>query len=89
MTDLTLSELTALLRECAGDPEEGMDLTSEEALDTPFLEFGYDSLALLQVTGVIKRERGIALSDDAVVEAETPRLLMKIINGASAAGTVR
>ncbi|MCW7945639.1 actinorhodin polyketide synthase acyl carrier protein [Streptomyces hygroscopicus] len=89
MSDITLAELSALLLECVGAPEEGMSLDGEEALDTPFLEFGYDSLALLQVTGVIERRHGIMLSDDAVAEAETPRLLLNLIKEAPRAGAVR
>lgn len=78
MSELTLQELTATLRECAGDAE-GVDLDGD-VLDVPFIELGYDSLALLQVTGVIARERGIEIADDAVIEAHTPRLLLKVIN---------
>ncbi|MCQ4084268.1 acyl carrier protein [Streptomyces sp. RB6PN25] len=78
MTEFTLQELTTKLRECAGD-SEGVDLDGD-VLDVPFIELGYDSLALLQVTGVVARERSIALSDDAVIEAYTPRLLLKVIN---------
>ncbi|GAA2598443.1 acyl carrier protein [Streptomyces axinellae] len=79
MSEFTQRELADKLLACAGE-SEGVDLTTGEALDTPFIELGYDSLALLQVTGVIKREYGVELSDDAVVEAETPRLLLKMIN---------
>ncbi|MGW3623240.1 acyl carrier protein [Streptomyces sp. NPDC000880] len=79
MSEFTLLELAEKLRECAGE-SEGVDLDSDAVLDVPFIELGYDSLALLQVTGVIKRERGVELSDDAVVEAETPRILLKMIN---------
>jgi len=82
VSEFTQRELAEKLLECAGEAEyaEGMDIADEAALDVPFLELGYDSLALLQVTGVIKREYGVELSDDAVVEAETPRLLLKMIN---------
>ncbi|MBO8192085.1 acyl carrier protein [Streptomyces oryzae] len=79
MSEFTQRELAEKLLECAGEAED-VDITDEAALDVPFLELGYDSLALLQVTGVIKREYGVELSDDAVVEAETPRLLLKMIN---------
>jgi act minimal PKS acyl carrier protein len=78
MSDYTLQQLTAKLRECAGDAE-GVDLDGDVA-DIPFIELGYDSLAILQVTGVIGRELGIQISDDAAAEAETPRLLLKMIN---------
>lgn len=89
MSDITLAELGELLLECVGAPEEGMAFEGEEALDTPFLEFGYDSLALLQVTSVINRKYGIVLDDDAVGEAETPRLLLQLIAAAPRAGAVR
>ncbi|GAA3368950.1 acyl carrier protein [Streptomyces sannanensis] len=89
MIDMNLSELGALLLECVGAPEEGMALEGEEALDTPFLEFGYDSLALLQATSVINRTYGIVLDDDAVMEAETPRMLLQLIGTAPRAGAVR
>ncbi|MFI8852381.1 acyl carrier protein [Streptomyces sp. 891-h] len=79
MSEFTQRELAEKLLECAGEAED-VDIADEAALDVPFLELGYDSLALLQVTGVIKREYGVELSDDAVVEAETPRLLLKMIN---------
>ncbi|MFG2503286.1 acyl carrier protein [Streptomyces sp. NPDC048441] len=89
MSDISLPELGELLLECVGAPEEGMTFEGDSALDTPFLEFGYDSLALLQVTGVIDRRHGIVLDDDAVAEAETPRMLLKLIAAAPRAGAVR
>lgn len=89
MSDITLSELSELLLECVGAPEEGMKLEGEDALDTPFLEWGYDSLALLQVTNVINRRYGIVLADDAVAEAETPRILLRLIAESRQAGAER
>ncbi|ALO07950.1 Acyl carrier protein [Streptomyces venezuelae] len=71
-----------ILRECAGE-EEGVDLGGD-ILDTPFVELGYDSLALLQATGRIERDFGVALPDDVVAEAETPALLLGLVNGAEA-----
>ncbi|MDH6129098.1 acyl carrier protein [Kitasatospora sp. GP82] len=79
MSEFTLFELTEKLRECAGEAE-GYDLDTDDVTDVPFLELGYDSLALLQVTGVLKRERGIELPDDEVIEVETPRVLLEMIN---------
>ncbi|MFD0023824.1 acyl carrier protein [Streptomyces sp. NPDC058382] len=75
---MNLKELTTLLRECAG-VGEGIDLDGD-VLDVPFDDLGYDSLAILQVTGVIERDNGIQLSDDTVAEASTPRLLLEFIN---------
>ncbi|GGU89569.1 actinorhodin polyketide synthase acyl carrier protein [Streptomyces filipinensis] len=77
-TTVTLADLTRMLRESAGE-EEGIDLDGD-VLDTPFLELGYDSLALLQVIGEVQRTYGISVPDDAVVDAETPRALLELIN---------
>ncbi|MEV7981425.1 MULTISPECIES: acyl carrier protein [Streptomyces] len=75
---VTLADLTRMLRESAGE-EEGVDLDGD-VIDTPFMELGYDSLALLQVIGEIQREYGIDIPDDAVVDAETPGALLALIN---------
>ncbi|WP_327706215.1 acyl carrier protein [Streptomyces decoyicus] len=80
-TQVTLTDLTRMLRESAGE-EEGVDLDGD-VIDTPFIELGYDSLALLQVIGEIQREYGVEIPDDAVVDAETPRALLDLINAGS------
>jgi len=78
MTEMTLAELTRLLRECAGE-EEGVNLNGD-VLDTSLDDLGYDSLAVLQTTGRIEREYDIELAEDTVAEAHTPRLLLAFIN---------
>jgi act minimal PKS acyl carrier protein len=75
---VTLADLTRMLRESAGE-EEGVDLDGD-VTDTPFIDLGYDSLALLQVIGQIQREYGITIPDDAVVDAETPGALLALVN---------
>ncbi|GGN33533.1 acyl carrier protein [Streptomyces fuscichromogenes] len=78
MAEMTLHQLTRLLRECAGE-EEGVDLEGD-VLDTPFTDLGYDSLAVLQAAGLIEREFGISLPDETIAEATTPRLLLAFVN---------
>jgi act minimal PKS acyl carrier protein len=78
-----LPDLTRLLRECAGE-DSGVDLEGE-ILDTPFAELEYDSLALLEVASRVERELGVTLAEDAVGEAETPRLFLEVINESAAA----
>lgn len=78
MTQMTLSELTTLLRECAGE-DETVDLDGD-VLDIPFTDLNYDSLAVLQTVGRIEREYGVLLADDTVAEASTPRLLLQYVN---------
>ncbi|MEU0580163.1 acyl carrier protein [Streptomyces griseoincarnatus] len=85
MDHLELDRLTALLRECAGEGE-GVDLDGD-VLDVPFFDLGYDSLALLQVTGVIERDLDLMLDEEALDEAETPRQYLDLVNGALAART--
>ncbi|MER5256830.1 MULTISPECIES: acyl carrier protein [unclassified Streptomyces] len=89
MSDITLSDLSELLIESIGAPDEGTTIEGEQALDTSFMEFGYDSLAMLQLTALVSRKYGIVLDDDAVAEAETPRQLLAVINAAPQAGSVR
>ncbi|KUN00462.1 actinorhodin polyketide synthase [Streptomyces yokosukanensis] len=83
MERLELTVLADLLREAAGD-DEGAVL-DEGTLDTSFLDLGYDSLALLQVTGVIERDHDVLLDEEALAEAQTPRQYLDLVNGALAA----
>lgn len=77
---LELTDLTALLRECAGE-DEGVDLDGD-ILDVPFVDLGYDSLALLQTTGRIERDFDLVLDEEAVDEADTPRAYLDLVNRA-------
>jgi minimal PKS acyl carrier protein len=74
----TIEELKTVLRACAGE-EESVDLDGQ-ILDTEFEDLGYDSLALLEASGRIEREYGIALGDEALNDAPTPRALLEIVN---------
>ncbi|MER6074202.1 MULTISPECIES: acyl carrier protein [unclassified Streptomyces] len=76
--ELTLTELTRILRESAG-ADESVNLDGD-ILDTPFAELGYDSLALLEAASRVEREVGIKLSEDALGDAETPRLFLALVN---------
>ncbi|WP_411099929.1 acyl carrier protein [Streptomyces sp. x-45] len=78
MGHLTLDQLLDILRNCAGE-DESVDLTGD-VLHTSFLDLGYDSLAMLQATGRIERDLGVALPDDVVAEAETPYQLLAVVN---------
>lgn len=79
MRHLELTDLTRLLRECAGE-EEGVDLDGDDVLDALFADLGYDSLALLQTTGLIERQYDIMLDEEAMDEVETPRKYLELVN---------
>ena len=82
MKQLELRELTALLRECAGE-EDGVDLEGD-VLDLHFTDLGYDSLAILQTTGRIERDYEVTL-DEAIDSATTPREYLDVVNRALSA----
>ncbi len=83
MRQFERDDLKALLRECAGE-EEGVDLDGD-VVDVPFAELGYDSLAILQTTGRIERDFDVALDEEALDEADTPRAYLELVNRALAA----
>ncbi|MFI0041052.1 acyl carrier protein [Streptomyces mutabilis] len=74
----TLEDLKRTLREAAG-VTEGVDLDGD-ILDTEFEVIGYESLALLEAGGLIEREYGISLDEEAVSEANTPRSFIDVVN---------
>ncbi|MGP4001263.1 acyl carrier protein [Streptomyces sp. 8N706] len=82
MKHLELSDLTALLRECAGQDED-VDLEGD-VLDARFSDLGYDSLAILQTTGRIERDYELKL-DEVIDAAETPREYLRLVNQALSA----
>ncbi|MEY9948935.1 acyl carrier protein [Kitasatospora sp. GAS1066B] len=73
-----LIELSRILAACGG--EESCTELSEEVLDESFYELGLDSLAVLQAVGVLARTYQIAVPEELVVEAETPRMLLEMIS---------
>ncbi|XLE12029.1 acyl carrier protein [Streptomyces sp. Pv4-95] len=86
MQQFDITALLALLRDSAGESDTN-DLEGD-VLDVPFGELGYDSLALLQVTGVIERDSGVTLDDEALDEAETPRQYLAVVNRVLSSRTV-
>ncbi len=83
MDALELTDLTRILRDCAGE-EEGVDLDGD-VLDATWPELGYDSLAFLQTVGHIEREYDVFLDEEALDDADTPRRFLALVNGALAA----
>lgn len=78
MSELTLTELTEILRECAG--EDNNSTLRGEILDVEFGDLGYDSIALMETAGRIQIKYGVTLADEVVVKADTPRELLRLVN---------
>lgn len=83
MNALTLADLRQIMREAAGD-DEAVDL-DRDILDVPFVELGFDSLAMLETVTLVKRRTGVAVADDELDQIVTPRALLDKI-GAGLAG---
>jgi act minimal PKS acyl carrier protein len=84
---LTLGDLRRILGEAAGADDEAAVLDTG-ALDTPFEELGYDSLALMETASRIEREHAIKLDESVLADADTPRALLDLVNEQLAASAV-
>ncbi|GAA0707200.1 acyl carrier protein [Dactylosporangium roseum] len=82
MSHITFEDLKLILIECAGQDEQA-DL-GVEAIDTPFADLGYDSLAVLEAAAMAGRRYGVALTDDVVQAIRTPGDFLATVNGAPA-----
>ncbi|MEY9994325.1 minimal PKS acyl carrier protein [Streptomyces sp. V4I8] len=83
VTQVTVEDLAALMKTAAGvtvDPQE-----LERRVDTPFGEFGLDSLGLLGIVGELENRHGQALPTDAE-RCKSPRAFLDLVNGALTTG---
>lgn len=80
MAELAIDDLVRLLRECGDQDESVQRELGGDIVDVPFEELGFDSLGVFNTTTRIEREFGIELHYDAVVDAETPGSLLKLVN---------
>jgi minimal PKS acyl carrier protein len=74
--EFTLDDLMRTMREAAGEAEGlGGDI-----LDVEFDELGYDSLAVMETAARIEQQSGIQLDDFMLLDVQTPRTLLAMIN---------
>lgn len=78
--EFTVEDLKRILLQGAG-ADEGVDLDGD-ILDTDFEQLGYESLALLETGSRIEREYAVSLDEELLSEANTPRALIALVNGA-------
>ena len=84
MTDngpITLTELVAVLRDCAGQDED-VDLGGDIA-DRTFTDLGYDSIALLETAARMADRFVLHLVNTALTGLETPGELLSHLNQAA------
>ncbi len=74
---MTIDDLRRIMTECAGE-DETVNFDGD-ILDTPFVDLGYDSLALMETASRIKEEFGITVPDEEIAVVETPRLLLRAV----------
>ncbi|MEO3812333.1 acyl carrier protein [Sphaerisporangium sp. B11E5] len=78
MTTFRLDDMRRIMSGCAGVPET-IDLTDDIG-DITFVDLGYDSLAVLEMSARIQQELGIRIPDDAVDEMKTPQAAVDYVN---------
>lgn len=83
VTKVTVEELATLMKKGAGVTVDPRDL--ESRVDTPFAEFGLDSLGLLGIVGELENRHGRALPTDAE-RCKSPRDFLDLVNGALTTG---
>ncbi|MER5938977.1 MULTISPECIES: acyl carrier protein [unclassified Streptomyces] len=83
VTKVTFEELAALMKKAAGVTVDAHDL--ERRADSPFAEFGLDSLGLLGIVGELENRHGWALPTDAE-RCKSPRAFLTLVNGALTTG---
>jgi minimal PKS acyl carrier protein len=81
MTRYRADQLTSLMTSAAGEPEGGQQ--DGRLLNTSFTELGYDSLAVLEITGRIHKTWGIEIPESMAPELQTPRMLLDYVNKAA------
>jgi act minimal PKS acyl carrier protein len=75
---MNIDDLKRILITCAGSCKELED--GRDVLDTTFEDLGYDSLALMESGSFIKKEYGVAIPDDDIVDVTTPREMLDLVN---------
>jgi acyl carrier protein len=76
-----LSDLVSILAECgSNDSGEALVPITEDVLDEPFYDLGYDSLLLLQASDRMAERFGVHVPEEVLDLAETPRMLLDIVH---------
>ncbi|MFF9621178.1 acyl carrier protein [Streptomyces griseosporeus] len=85
MPQFTVDDLKDLLVKAAGESADAPALTAAD-VELSFADLGYDSLAMLEVAGLVQHHFRVTLDDDVVTTADTPRKFLDLVNGLITAG---
>ncbi|MBF8190906.1 acyl carrier protein [Nonomuraea sp. K274] len=77
-TSFTIDDLKAAMLACAG-AAENVNL-GDDISDVPFVDLGYDSLAVLEVAAKLQNHLGVLIPDDVAEQLPTPRALADYVN---------
>ncbi|HCI1651760.1 TPA: hypothetical protein NOE00_002110 [Pseudomonas aeruginosa] len=81
MQKLDIKTLMEFLKNSGEQDESSKVSITEEHADFRFDDLGFDSLALLNVVEHLRHSHRLAITYDEAVTAETPRELLRIIQG--------
>jgi minimal PKS acyl carrier protein len=81
--ELSYEQLATLMKSSAGVTADAAALAAGP--DTPFSEYGLDSLGLLGIVGELENRHGVTISGDAD-SCKTPRAFLDIVNASLTAG---
>ncbi|GAQ51145.1 acyl carrier protein [Streptomyces acidiscabies] len=85
-TPMSYDDLRLILVEAAGSAE-GVDLMSQDIIDSDLYDVGYDSLALIEVGARIQQRYGVDIPDEEVTELRTFRTILDRVNSSISATT--
>ncbi|MFG2892535.1 acyl carrier protein [Streptomyces sp. Pv4-95] len=80
---LTLEELASLMKSAAGVTVDPKELSNRA--DSPFADFGLDSLGLLGIVGELENRLALSMPTDAE-RCKTPRDFLDLVNTAPTTG---
>ena len=78
MATFTQADLVGYMRRAAGE-DDAVALDGDIA-ETTFADLGYDSLAVMEISSLVERELGVSLPEEEMVEAETPKQYVALVN---------
>lgn len=77
MENLTVAQLAVIMKQAAGEVEVG----DRDIADVTYLDLGYDSLALLEISARLKQRFGVQVPDTVITTAATPADTVAAVNG--------